>query len=528
MKGLIALMTDNFTWVDSGNGVASFTFSPDYRQDGVYAIGVSVSDGDQVTTSDFTITVIDAGNQPPSLSPVFDQFVTENDNLQFIVAAYDPDGPPPILSSSPLPGTATFSDGDADGIGDFDWTPGYDDSGAHVITFYAADADDPGIIDSLDMTITVSDFNRTPWFLIPPFQSDTVSEGGSLTYNLIAWDDDGPVPAIGLTVNGLDGVVANMTFDTTTSSDQRLGQLTFNPDYTQGDDGPTFYFVKFQVYDAIDPTIVVESETVTIRVFNANKPPYMQFSEGVGPFVLDEGSSLVFGVQAFDDDGTASLSVENLPAANALINQPTADILLFDFSPDYTQAGSYQVRFIALDNGLAADTQLIDIDVIEVGNQAPVWSFTLPDTVDVFATISFDTTVSATDPEGQTVTVNASPVVRNAAWLPAGSEGTYVYAPEPDQIDSLYEVTFTATDDLALTNTMITVFRVNAFMRGDADANSMYSINDVIVLAGYIFRASTDPNPMEAGDVDLSGTVNVADVAYMVNFLYNAGPRPPQ
>jgi hypothetical protein len=33
---------------------------------------------------------------------------------------------------------------------------------------------------------------------------------------------------------------------------------------------------------------------------------------------------------------------------------------------------------------------------------------------------------------------------------------------------------------------------------------------------------------MDVGDTDMSGTIDVADIVYMINFLYNAGPRPPQ
>ncbi|MEA3296947.1 MAG: hypothetical protein U9R56_03705, partial [candidate division Zixibacteria bacterium] len=517
---------DNFIWVDSGNGVLSFTFMPDYIQSGIWDVDVIASDGDMSDTATITIDVIEMGNQLPVLDTILDTTTQEGVTLSFVVSATDVDGPPPLLTSSTLPGTAAFTD-NFDGTGTFNWTPTYDDSGSYSVMFYATDVDFPTEIDSQAIMITVEDVNRAPWLTIPPSQQDTVAEGDTLTFSVIGWDMDGSTPDVVAVLDGTDSLATNMILETWLDSIDRHALLTFTPDYTQGSYPPTFYNLRFFVIDEFDTTLS-QSQRITFRAYDKNKSPYIQFSSGTGPFDLMEGESLNFSVQALDDDGIATLTVENVPDSNCSIVQPTDDAIMFSFNPDFIQAGQYLISFIAVDNDMAADTQIVEINVSEAGNQAPVWSITLPDTTDVFVGILSETIVSAVDPEGEAVTLEATPVVTNATWDTTGGEGTYAFTPAAVQIDSVYEVLFIATDPTPIVDTMITHFRVLTSMRGDVDGNELYTINDVIFLAGYVFREGPDPNPLEAGDVDLSGTINVADVAYMVNYLYNFGPRPPQ
>ncbi len=223
------------------------------------------------------------------------------------------------------------------------------------------------------------------------------------------------------------------------------------------------------------------------------------------------------------------LSVEGLPDSNYTLYYPVVDsMVVFEFWPDYVQAGQYLVSFIAVDDDLAADTLVIEINVAEAGNQAPVWSTPLPDTIDVFVGIFFGTTVSAIDPEGSGVTLEATPVIPNATWDTANGEGIYALLPDVDQAGSVFQVFFIAADELGLADTVITHFNVSNSMRGDTDSDDVYSMNDIVFLSAYVFRGGPAPHPIASGDADMNGSVNVADIAYMINFLYNFGPRPPQ
>ncbi len=525
-----ATIPNNFVLIDSGGGVASYEFAPDFEQSGFYEIGIIISDGEAADTGLLIITVIEAGNQLPVLDPIDDYTVDEAVNLNFTVTASDIDGPPPLLSTSSLPGAATFTD-NGDGTGIFDWTPTYDDSGSYNITFYATDVDFPTEVDSQVVNITVNDINRAPWYLLPPSQAiqDTVSEGGTLTLEITAWDDDGSIPFIEAFLDGQDTLATNMSFTTIVDGTNRVGTLLFNPDFSQGNNNPTFYYVKFRVVDEFDPTLFRTSGTITFRVYPVNRPPYINFSDGPGPFTIAEGEMISFNVQALDPDGTTpTLRAEGLPDSNYTASQPQQNVIMFSFNPDFNQAGQYLISFIAEDDSLAADTQVVEINVTDAGNQAPVWDEILPDTITVYQDQLFDTTISAYDPEGQEITLTAEGVPTNASFSATGGVGAFSFSPDASQLGDVYEVLFIAADPTPLADTMIVNFSVSTFLRGDVDGSASYTINDIVFMAAYMFRGGPAPVPIDAADADASGQVDISDLAFMVNFMYHSGPRPPQ
>jgi hypothetical protein len=519
---------DNFTFVDSGNGVAWFTFAPDFRQAGLYDITVFAHDGSDSAQAILTVNVTEAGNQPPVLEPLSNPTVEELNTVSFLVAAADIDGPPPILTSSALPGSATFDDLDDDGIYTFEWITTYDDSGSYSVMFYATDADFPSDVDSAEVIITVTDVNRPPWLLIPFNQPDSVMELDTLLFEVLALDYDGSMPDIQPDVNGTGGLLPNMTFDITWDGEYQNGLLTFVPDYTQGGIPPTIVYLKFYAIDEFDPELKDSTGTQTIRVYDRNQPPSINFSDSLWPFSISEGQIIELFVEAEDDRDVPTLRAEGLPDSNYTIYQWSSNIMTFEFIPDYTQAGQYFISFIADDNDGAADTATIEIIVTEAGNQAPVWSETLPDTIDVFVDFPWTQALTATDPEGTPVTLEATPVIANAFWDTTGGVGTYYFGPDPGQIGQVFQISFIATDGTGLADTMITHLNVVSMLRGDLDGNDKYTLNDIVILAGYMFRGSEAPNPMDVGDADMSGAIDVADIVYMINFLYHAGPRPPQ
>ncbi len=61
---------------------------------------------------------------------------------------------------------------------------------------------------------------------------------------------------------------------------------------------------------------------------------------------------------------------------------------------------------------------------------------------------------------------------------------------------------------------------------GDADGNGMVNIADVVYLINYIFSGGPPPTPLLAGDADCSGALNIADAVYLVNYIFAGGPPP--
>jgi hypothetical protein len=61
---------------------------------------------------------------------------------------------------------------------------------------------------------------------------------------------------------------------------------------------------------------------------------------------------------------------------------------------------------------------------------------------------------------------------------------------------------------------------------GDANANGLINLSDVIYLLNYLFRGGSSPCPMEAGDVNCDGAVNLSDDIILLNYLFRGGEAP--
>ncbi len=523
-------MPEHFTFTDRGDSVALFSFMPDYTQSGTYDITIFAEANGLVDTGTLTIIVQEIGNQDPLLDTIPDYTIGELNQLLFTVTASDVDGVDPILSASPLPGTATFSD-NGDGTGLFNWSPSATDSGSYVVTFRAEDAEFAGVFDSQDVTITVVDTNRAPFIFVPTGQTKDVDEDDTLTLLVTASDPDGSTPRLNAVLSGTDSLATNMTFF---DSGNGSGVLTFAPDFTQGNTNPTKYYPVFQAIDEFDSTLITSTggSANTINVYNVPRPPQLVFSDSTWPFTLNEGDSLGFTVAGFDPDGVGieRIWAENIPSAN--VDTFTAlGQLSFIFEPDFTQSGAYQVLFIAEELGALGlrDSQYIDINVLEVGNQTPYFTDTLPTQKIVYLGFPDSTDLFAIDPDADLVVLEASDTLTGAVLVDNGDgTGYYLYNPDTASVGLIFPVSFYVTDPSGAADTISTEYRVQSFKRGDADGSGMYTMNDVVYMINYVFRGGPEPVPFELGDADMNGAIEVADIVYMVNFMYKGGPRPPQ
>ena len=64
------------------------------------------------------------------------------------------------------------------------------------------------------------------------------------------------------------------------------------------------------------------------------------------------------------------------------------------------------------------------------------------------------------------------------------------------------------------------------FLRGDVNEDGVVDIADVMFLINYLFIGGSPPQPMEAGDCNCDGVVDVADVMYLINYLFMGGAPP--
>jgi hypothetical protein len=147
------------TFVDSGNGSGSFTFTPDFTQADTYYVSFIATDTLGAADSEMVeITVTEAGNHPPELDPIGPKTVSEGDTLEFRIHATDVDGDSVILTAENFPDNSTFVDS-GNGSGSFTFTPDTTQAGMYYVTFRASD----GILpDSEVVSITVNEANQVP------------------------------------------------------------------------------------------------------------------------------------------------------------------------------------------------------------------------------------------------------------------------------------------------------------------------------------------------------------------------------
>jgi len=61
---------------------------------------------------------------------------------------------------------------------------------------------------------------------------------------------------------------------------------------------------------------------------------------------------------------------------------------------------------------------------------------------------------------------------------------------------------------------------------GDADGSGSVNLLDITFLINYLYKSGPAPDPVESGDADGSDAINLLDITYLINYLYKDGPDP--
>ncbi|MCH7948734.1 MAG: hypothetical protein IIC66_13150, partial [candidate division Zixibacteria bacterium] len=432
---LAAPLPAGATFIDNGDGTGTFDWTPDFTQSGTYNVTFAASDGLATDSEVVTINVNESGNQDPLLDPIGFQSTTEDVNLNFNITASDPDGTTPTLSTSSLPTGAIFVDS-GNGTGNFDWTPGFDQSGDYLVTFYATD----GVgIDSEIVQITVNEVgNQAP--ILTAIGAKNVGEGGNLNFGVTASDADATTPNL-----STSALPAGATF---VDSLNGSGSFDWSPDFTQSG----IYNVTFYASDGL----LTDSEVVTITVNDAgNQLPVLA---AIGSQTTIEGTNLNFNLSAADVDGPSPvLTTSILPIGATFIDNGDGSGT-FDWTPGFTQSGTYGVTFYATDDSLAVDSEVVTISVNEAGNQPPVLATIGSKSVTEGANLSFG--VSSVDPDSTTPALSTSTLPSGAVFSD-NADGTADFSWTPTFTQSgSYFVIFYATDGVA-TDSEIVSFTIN-------------------------------------------------------------------
>ncbi|MGB2698299.1 MAG: tandem-95 repeat protein, partial [Candidatus Zixiibacteriota bacterium] len=406
------------------------------------------------------ITVNDV-NRSPVLDSIGAKSVDEIQTLEFRVSASDPDGDALTLSAENVPTNATFVDS-GNGAGSFTFDPDYTQAGLYNVTFIASDGT---LADSELVAVTVNNVNRSP--LVDAGSDQLNVDAGSLVTldGSGSYDPDGD--SIGyhwVQISGLSVVLSDTN--------------AVNPTFTPSVKGN--YEFELLVDDA---SLVSFPDTVLVSV--ANQAPVL---DSIGGRSVDEGQALEFRVSATDADGDSIiLSSEDGPANAAFVDSGNG-AGSFSFNPDYNQAGIFNVTFIASD-GLLADSELVAITVNDI-NRSPVLDSIGTKSVDEAQTLEYR--ASASDPDGDALTLSAEDVPTNATFVDSGNgAGSFSFSPTYDQA-GVYNVTFIASDG-SLADSELVAITVNDVNRSPVlDSIGAKSVDEAQALEFRVL--ATDPD----------------------------------
>jgi hypothetical protein len=241
-----------------------------------------------------------------------------------------------------------------DGSGSLQFTPGFSDAGSYTITIVVSDGGTPSLSDTTTFQLTVAQVNLPP--VLAAIASQQVNEGETLEVLVSASDPDGD--ALSFSAPDLPG------FGVLSDNGDGSGSLQFTPDFSDAGS----YTITIVVSDAGTPSLS-DTTTFQLTVVQVNLPPVLA---SISDTTVVEGGELSITLNASDpDNDTVTFFAENLPTFGQISDSGNGHGLL-RFQPGFADAGIYpNIRIIAVDAGLAADTSVFQLTVTD-SNSAPI------------------------------------------------------------------------------------------------------------------------------------------------------------
>ena len=420
----------------AGNTSGTLTWTPAFSQAGTYNITFTANNA--LSSSAATQVTVSHTDRAPTVTAPTTASVAEGSLLTVNVTAADPDGDPiTSLTTSALPAGATFTPGPGNATGTLSWTPGYTQSGTYSIIFIASNS-----LTGRDTTVvTVTNTNAPPVVVAPA--TATVAEGKPLTVSVTASDPDGS------NINSLSasGVPSGASFSRNGSNTS--GTLTWTPGYTQAGT----YTVIFTASNSL-----TGRDTTVITVANTDRAPVLTAPvTKTGP----ENSALTVNITASDPDGDAitSLVASGLPTGATFTPGPGNTGGTVSWTPDFTQAGSYSITFMAAN--VLADTAITQVTITNL-DRVPV--VTAPGAVTAAENAPLVVSVTVADPDLDPITtLTAVGLPAGATFTPGAGNTTGILSWTPSFAQSgTYSITFTASNALSgAATTQVTVSNVD-------------------------------------------------------------------
>jgi hypothetical protein len=498
----------------------TFSWTPGAGQAGTYPnVSFQVSDGTLTDSESITITVTLA-NQPPVLSAIGNKSASVGQLLRFTISATDPNNDTLTYSAANLPPGATFTPATRT----FVWTPGAGQAGTYPnVSFQVSDGT---LTDSENITVSVSDQLSLPLHVEAGGDVYTDSSGKS-------WKRDQAYVAGSWGFYGEDhiidrsaGKVINGTSDPRIYQTERYGLSGYRFDLPNG-----IYIVKLhfaetylsgpgqRVFDVsiegqlrmdnldifsevgYSTSLVKEISAVSVQdgQLNIEFTPLVELPEingieissaavsnsppslnPIGDKSVSEGQLLSFIISATDPDGnTLAYSAANLPPEATF----TPATRTFAWTPGAGQAGTYRNVSFQVSDGTLTDSETI---TITAANQPPVLNAIGNRSVNVGQLLQF--TISATDPNNDTLTYSASNLPAGAAFTPATR--TFSWTPGAGQMGTYPNISFQVSDGTLTDSETITITAANQPPVLNVIGNRSASLGQLLQFT----ISATDPN----------------------------------
>jgi hypothetical protein len=141
--------------------------------------------------------------------------------------------------------------------------------------------------------------------------------------------------------------------------------------------------------------------------------------------------------------------------------------------------------------------------------------------------IEYDYSSTTTDPEGDDIYYWFDwGDGTDSDWLGPYASGETSTASHSWMNSGIYEVKAKAKDVFDNESNWSDLLSVDMYICGDCNDDKQVDLADVVYVVTYLFDGGPAPDPIQAADVNLDGKVDIADAVYLVNYLFIGGPAP--
>ena len=482
--------TLNTPTIGTGFVMTSLSLAPSAGQVGDYSAEVTATAGGVATVRVFQITVNAAGsNQAPIVTAPSLEGVMAGSTVSFSVTADDADGDPiASLSASGVPTGATFTPNGSNTSATFAWTPGVADAGEYDIIFTAANA-------LSGSSVTHIRVMSPPTLMITPIDDVTVAGGASLSV---------PVHASGVPDALITLTAALPAFATLNPPGSGTGVVNTTVTISPPTGSAGRYHASITAVSLGASVTEPFDIIVTGDVGGSNHPPVLT---APATETVAIGSTLTFDISATDPDGDhVDLNGTALPPGSSFTDHAN-DTGTFSWTPVAGQGGTYTASFTGTDGkgGSGSASTLITVTGDVIVNHPPTVS--APATSQVIAGQNLLFAVTASDPDGDHVTLSASSMPSGANFLDHGDNtGAFSWTPDATQVGT-YTVAFLGFDGKGGSGTANANIEVVAASTGGGG-----EIPGAVCLVGKFkaqrdttrFRLKAVHHSFDLSDVDLS------------------------